>query len=149
MAGTVRDQARQVSGQVQAQARNVTEDVRGHLDSEAQAQTERAAQGIRRWADDLASMADSAGPDSPAGALVRQVADGGHRAASTLEENGTAGLVHQVESFARRRPGAFLATAVLAGFAVGRLGRAAKSAQPASGGPGGAPLGRSQSGRGR
>ena len=44
--------------------------------------------------------------------------------ANRLEMSGPQGLVDDVSSFARRRPGAFLLAAGVAGFAVGRIARA-------------------------
>jgi hypothetical protein len=42
-------------------------------------------------------------------------------------------VLQQVQDFARRRPGAFLATALAAGFVVGRLGKGVVQADPAAG----------------
>jgi hypothetical protein len=70
------------------------------------------------------------GPDdnSPAGQVVRRLGEGGRRAADYLEDRGPEGLLDDVQEFARRKPGTFLLIAAAAGFAVGRLGRAAMAA---------------------
>src|SRR5690606_38442178 len=49
-----------------------------------------------------------------------------------LERQGVEGLVADLQGFARRRPGAFLGGALLAGLAVGRLAKASGSASRAS-----------------
>jgi hypothetical protein len=55
--------------------------------------------------------------------VVSRVADGGRQLAGYLETKGPEGVLREVEDFARRRPGAFLATALAAGFVVARLGK--------------------------
>jgi hypothetical protein len=61
--------------------------------------------------------------DSPARTVVSRVAQGGHDLADYLARRGPDGVLAEVQEFARRRPGAFLATALVSGFVVGRLGR--------------------------
>jgi hypothetical protein len=48
--------------------------------------------------------------------------------ASRVERDGIDGLLDDVRSYARRRPGTFLVAAGVAGFVVGRLARNASSA---------------------
>jgi hypothetical protein len=55
--------------------------------------------------------------------VVTQVSQGGRRVADYLAENGPDGVLREVQDFARRRPGTFLAVAAAAGFVVGRLGK--------------------------
>jgi hypothetical protein len=70
--------------------------------------------------------------DSPATQVVSRVADGGRQLAGYLETMGPEGVLREVEDFARRRPGAFLATALAAGFVVARLGKGVAKADEAS-----------------
>ncbi|MFJ5731827.1 hypothetical protein [Streptomyces paradoxus] len=128
VAGTATDQVRAVTGEARAQAGAMAGDLRTRVTEEAESQTRRGAQVVREWADDLSGLADSADADSPARSLVSQAADRGHRAADYLDERGVGGLMDDVQDFARRRPGAFLGTAVVAGFAVGRLAKAGSKA---------------------
>ncbi|MFJ8470029.1 hypothetical protein [Streptomyces swartbergensis] len=100
---------------------------------EVEGQTRRAAGTVRRWADDLAELAGNAPDDSPTRSLVSQVADGGHQAADYLDDHGAQGMAEDLKGFARRRPGAFLAGAALAGFAVGRMAKAGSKAQSGQG----------------
>ncbi|MBT2412329.1 hypothetical protein J7I94_17410 [Streptomyces sp. ISL-12] len=133
VAGTAADQARAVAGEAQRQAGVVAQDLWGRAWDEADAQAKRAAGTLRHWADDLAGMAEKAESGSPARSLAAQAADGGHRAADYLDRQGVEGVISEVQDFARRRPGAFLGGALLAGLAVGRLVKVAAKADQSSG----------------
>ncbi|PRX92258.1 hypothetical protein [Allonocardiopsis opalescens] len=128
-AGDVAQQARHQAGTVlseaRAQTRHAATDMRERVSGELDAQARRMAAGLRDWSSDLATMADTSHDDTPARAVVRQVAQGGGRAADYLDERGVSGVVAEVEDFARRRPGLFLAGAAIAGFALARLAKAA------------------------
>jgi len=119
---TAKEQARQVTGEVSAQARGVASDVRDRVTEQARTQNDRLAQGIRRMSDELDQMAAERG-DSPARTVVSRVAEGGRQVADYLSQHGPEGVLGEVQDFARRRPGAFLATALVSGFVVGRLGK--------------------------
>ncbi|MEV6319314.1 hypothetical protein [Streptomyces sp. NPDC051776] len=135
VAGTAKEQAQAVTEQASEQARTAVVELRERAGDEMQSQAKKAAGNLRQWADDLADMAEKARPDSPAGSLIAQAADGSRRAASTLEQRGVGGLVEDVESFARRKPGTFLGGAVLAGFVVGHLAKAGRKAGQSNTGP--------------
>lgn len=124
-AGTAREQARQVGGEVRTQTTRVVRQLRDRAREQGDAQSRRAARNIRQWADDLTTMRDNAKPDSPTYDAVHQVATGGRRAADYLEERGVSGMLTDVQRFARRRPGLFLAGALAAGFLAGRAAKAA------------------------
>jgi len=70
---------------------------------------------------------------TPAATVVSRVADGGRQLADYLDQHGPDGVLRDVQDFARRRPGAFLATALAAGFVVGRLGKGVAKADPNAG----------------
>ncbi|MEV6616646.1 hypothetical protein AB0N31_22885 [Streptomyces sp. NPDC051051] len=137
VAGTAAEQVQNVVGEARQQAGTVIDELRHRAMDEAEGQAKRAADTLRQWAGDLSGLAENAQGDSPARSLAAQVADKGHRAADYLDEQGVDGLVSNLQGFARRRPGVFLGGALLAGLAVGRLGRAAGSAR--SGGNGSQP----------
>lgn len=122
VAGTAKDQARQVAGEVKTQARSVAADVRNRVSDQASTQNEKLASGIRRIADELEQMA-SERDDSPARQVVTRVAGSGRQMADYLAERGPEGVLREMQDFARRRPGAFLAAALVGGFVVGRLGK--------------------------
>lgn len=120
--GVAKEQAQQVAGEVKTQARGVVGDARERLGEQARLQNDRLAEGLRRLADDLMGMAAQR-RDSPAATVVTRVADGGRQMADYLAEHGPDGVLAEVQDFARRRPGAFLAVAATSGFVVGRLAR--------------------------
>ncbi len=133
VAGTARDQMSDVAGEATARARDVAGELRENLQEQARAQTDRLAENVRRLADELQDMSDGDRSGSSAARAVRQVADGGHQAASRIQSRGPEGLVGDLQDFARRRPGAFLAGAALLGFATARIGKGIKSADGATG----------------
>ncbi|MGY0066917.1 hypothetical protein ACWZEH_08795 [Streptomyces sp. QTS137] len=128
VADTAAEQARTVAGEARQQAGSAVHDLRSRAMEEAEGQSRRAAETLRGWAGDLADLADHAENDSAARGFAAQAADRGRRAADYLEEQGAQGLVSDLQSFARRRPGAFLGGALLAGLAVGRLAKASGAA---------------------
>jgi hypothetical protein len=89
-------------------------------------------------ADDLDQMRAQRG-DSPAAQVVSRVADGGRQVADYLADRGPDGVLGEVQDYARRKPGTFLAAALVAGFVVGRLGKgvlnATDSPNPSAGKP--------------
>ena len=126
---TAKEQAQRVAGEAKYQARNVAADLRDKASERARTQNDKLVSSIRQTADHLDEMrADRA--DSPAATVVSRVAQGGRQLADYLDRNGPDGVLREVQDFARRRPGAFLATALAAGFVVGRLGKGVAKADP-------------------
>jgi hypothetical protein len=130
---TAGEQARAVAGEARRQAGTAIGDLRSRAMDEAEEQTKRAAGTLRQWANDLSDLARRAESDSPARGLASQAADKGHWAADYLDEQGVEGMVSDLRGFARRRPGAFLGGALVAGLVVGRLAKAAGTASRADG----------------
>jgi hypothetical protein len=67
--------------------------------------------------------------------VVSRIADSGRQFADYLDHHGPEGVLREVQDFARRRPGAFLASALAAGFVVGRLGKGIAKADSNAGKP--------------
>lgn len=128
VAGTAKEQAANVAGEAKAQAQDLVSEVRTQLQDQAQTQTKRLATNVRRLADELQEMSENGKPESSTAGAVRKIADGGHQVAARLENRGPDGLFSDLQNYARRRPGVFLAGAALAGFAVARLGKDVKAA---------------------
>jgi hypothetical protein len=106
------------------------------VSTEARGQNDRLAEGIRRFADELADMVRDR-DDSAARGVITQVSQGGRRVADYLAQHGPDGVLREVQDFARRRPGTFLAVAATAGFVVGRLGKGVLTAEPSNTGSSG------------
>jgi len=119
---TAKDQALRVGQEAGAQARNLAGEVRNRVGEQARTQNDKLVGTIRQTADQLDEMRGDRA-EGPAAAVVSRVADSGRQFADYLESNGPEGVLREVQDFARRRPGAFLATALAAGFVVGRLGK--------------------------
>jgi len=129
---TAKDQALRVGQEAGAQARNLAGEVRNRVGDQARTQNDKLVGTIRQTADQLDEMRGERA-EGPAAAVVSRVADSGRQFADYLENNGPEGVLREVQDFARRRPGAFLATALAAGFVVGRLGKGVAKADPDAG----------------
>jgi hypothetical protein len=136
VADTAREQAQTVLGEARGQTRQAADRMRLRVTDEANMQTRRFAESVRAWSDELASMAEGGKPDSQARGVVQQIAASGREAADYLDQHGVQGVVDDIKGFARRRPGGFLAGAVLAGFVLARATKAASSQSGGEGGPG-------------
>jgi hypothetical protein len=130
---TATQQAQRVGAEAKTQARNVAADVRDRVSEQARTQNDKLVSTIRDTAGQLDEMRGDRS-DGPAAAVVSRVADGGRQLADYLDRNGPEGVLQEVQDFARRRPGTFLATALVAGFVVGRLGKGVAKADPNAGG---------------
>jgi uncharacterized protein YjbJ (UPF0337 family) len=145
VAGAAREQARSVAGEVRqeasgvvseatAQAQNVLDETCSAIRSQARRGTERTADAIDTLSSQVRALAS--GDRDGAGELGRYADEAGerlHAFAQRVSSRGFDGLVDDVQSFGRRRPGVFLAVAGAAGFAAGRLFRGAQAASSTSG----------------
>ncbi|MFE5620557.1 hypothetical protein ACFQ8S_00555 [Streptomyces virginiae] len=152
--GTAKEQAANVVGEATAQARDLVGELRTQLTSQAETQTQRLAENIRRLSQELRELGENGKPDSTMADMARQLADGGQQVASHMDKRGPDGLVSDLQNFARRRPGVFLAGAALAGFVVARAGKGVSAAAspetagpPAVDGGSASPAGRPTAGR--
>jgi hypothetical protein len=133
--GTVKDQASRVSDEVAEQGRNLAEETKGHIEQQAYAQSLRLADTLSGVADEVLALVEG----RPGGAqnlqpylssaadTVYDTADRVYDLASDLQTRGLTGVVDDLQSFARRRPGVFLMGAAALGFGVGRIMRAGSS----------------------
>jgi hypothetical protein len=111
------------------QLRTVIDRTREEARTQAEEKAKRAAEGLRTASTQLRALAD--GRPAEAGQmrdLVSSLTDQLGQWASRLD-GGMDGVMQDMGRFARRRPGAFLGLAALAGFAAGRLVRVGAHAQ--------------------
>ena len=123
VAQTVGEEAKQVSREAKDQVRHLWGQTRRDLTDQAATQQTRVAGSLRELADQLGSMAESAEPDGMARGLVDDVARRAGDAASWLDQRDPGSLLEEARSFARQRPGTFLAIAAGVGVLAGRLSR--------------------------
>jgi len=124
---TAKEQATEVVDRGKREARDLLGQGRSVLKDQTTQQQKQVADKVRSLADDLGSMAGQTS-QGQAGDLVQELSSRTSQLADWLEREPSQ-LLGDVSSFARRRPGAFLAVALGAGLLVGRLGRGAKDLQ--------------------
>jgi hypothetical protein len=129
VADTAVDQAGQVAQEAKRQARDLLGEVRGQAMEQARTGQQNAADSIRSLAGELHEMADNGERHGTASELAGQAADRLGGVANWIGAREPGDLVDEVRRFARRRPGAFLLGAAVAGVLVGRLTRGAVDAQ--------------------
>ena len=125
VAGVAKEQAGQVATEATRQVKHLVGQAQSELSSQASSQQERAATGLHSVGDQLSAMASGSGGPGVAADLAKQAADKVHEVAGWLENKEPADLLAEVRSYARRRPGMFLAIALGAGLVAGRLVRGA------------------------
>jgi len=123
VAQTAADQAREVVSETARQARDLLGEASGQARDQASVQQQKAARQLRSVADELREMTVKGGQSGVATEVTQQAAERIHGVASWLEQREPADVLQAVRDFARRRPGVFLAGAVAAGLAAGRLTR--------------------------
>lgn len=132
-------EAAAVAGETKARIGDLVSQSGRELSDQAAGQQQRLAAGLGTIGDDLSRMADADENGGMAGDLVRRVAGHASTVGTWLGDRDPQQLMRDVTTFARRRPGTFIAVAALAGIVVGRLSRSiaagAASGDSTSSGP--------------
>jgi len=136
IAHDARDKASEVAGAATKQVKGLAEQARDEVATQTQTQQKRAADGLRSLSTELSSMATRSEDPGYATDLVQQASAATDRVATWLDERDPRSIVQEVQEFARRRPGLFIALAAGAGVLVGRLARGMKDAQDSDRPPG-------------
>ncbi len=123
VAGTVKEQAGAVKAEVGNQARQLFDQARTEVSDQAATQQQRVAGGLHSLADEVQSLLNGQPKEGVASDVARMASDKAHEIADWLDRRDPASLVEEVKSFARRRPGAYLAIALGAGIIAGRLAK--------------------------
>jgi hypothetical protein len=116
---SARTEAHRLTDEAKTQAGNVYSEVGGRLREEADSQSRRAAGGLRTLSQELETMASST-----EGTTSSWVHEGSARLSSLadrLELEGIDGITGDIQSYARRRPGMFLAATFGAGLVLSRV----------------------------
>jgi hypothetical protein len=123
VAGTVKEQAGQVTAEAKHQAKQLLAQAQSELTDQAAATQQRVSEGLHALADELFGMARNSEQDGVATDLARQAADKARQTAGWLADRDPGSLLDEVRSFARKKPGTYLAIALGAGVLAGRLTR--------------------------
>jgi hypothetical protein len=153
LAGTSLEQVKQAGSSVVDQASGLLDDARGQVRTQLETQGTHLADGLSRLSQQTKALIDGRAEESgPLAGYAETVVSSLDRWAEQVRQRGVYGLADDLQDFARRRPGAFLAGAGALGVVAGRLlragaGQAAAGQQQASlrwqepAGAGGAPQG--------
>ncbi|UJW29674.1 hypothetical protein L3Q67_31160 [Saccharothrix sp. AJ9571] len=123
VAQTAAEEAKHVAAHAKREGQDLLRESREHLVAQAREGQQKAARGLHDLADQLGRMSEKAEVAGTASDVTRQVAERAHSVAGWLESREPGDLLGEVRDFARRKPGVFLAGAVVAGALVGRLTR--------------------------
>ncbi len=133
VAGVAKEEAGSVAHEAKIQLQDLYSQTREELSDQAGKQQHRLASGLRSVGDELGSMARSSEGTGVASDLVHSASERIGSAATWLSDRDPAGVLDEVKAFARRRPGVFIAGAVITGVLVGRLTRALASSSDSAG----------------
>jgi hypothetical protein len=128
---TAKHEAGHVASEAKSEAKDLLHQAKQGVGSQAGAQQQKAADGVRTISSQLQAMADAPEQQGVASDLVRQAADRTAAVASWIEGKDPGTLLNDVQSFARRKPGTFLLISAGAGLLVGRLVRGLQAGAPA------------------
>ena len=128
-ASVATDEAKQVASDVRDQARGLLDETKNQVQDQSRTQRDRLVETLRTFGDDLDRMAQDG--NGLASGAAREVARRARTISERLDGREPSELLDDLRSFARRRPGMFLAGAVISGVVVGRLLRGGRDAAQA------------------
>jgi hypothetical protein len=130
VAGVATEEAKSVAGDVREQARGLLDETKNQVQDQSRSQRDRLVETLRTFSDDLDGMAEQRG--GMASNAAREVANRARSFSEQLDGREPTELLDDLRSFARRRPGTFLAGSVIAGVVAGRLLRGTRDAAQGS-----------------
>jgi len=122
-------QVKAVATQAKEHVQSLATQTRSELLSQADTKGQQAASSLRTLSQQLTALTD--GRPGDAGPLPHYLHEAREKVstlAERIEQGGPQGVLDDLTTFARRRPGMFLLGAVGAGFVVGRMVRAGAAA---------------------
>jgi len=123
-------QVRQVANEASRQVRGLADQAREQARQQADTQTQRAAESLQTLSQQFRALAEGRQEESgEARKYLEWFADRAGEMAQNIQSRGLDGLVADIKSFARRRPGVFLAGAAATGFLASRVAKSARGAQ--------------------
>lgn len=127
LAGAVGEQAGVVLDETKQQVKTVLAEVRSTAVTQWDRQSTAVADNLR----DLSTQLRTGDTSGLAGRLMGEAGQQLQRLSGYLDQVGPQGMLDDVRRYARRRPGTFLVTAAVAGFAGGRLVKGIQAGAPA------------------
>ncbi len=119
VAEVARGQASGVAAETARQGRDLLQQAQSQLAGQAAYGQQRVAKQLLSLSDELRSMADNSGHDGMAADLAHQAASRVRDAGQWLDGRQPGQVVNEMQSFARRRPAAFLVLTAGAGLVAG------------------------------
>jgi len=123
VAGVTKDEIHEVGSETKKQAKDLYRETQAELADQAAAQQKRVASGIRSLAAEFGAMAETSETQGVASDVAQQAATRAAGIADWLDQRDPGSLLTEVKSYARRKPGTFIAIAAVAGVLAGRLTR--------------------------
>ena len=138
VATTAKEQAAEVSTQVSDQVGTLLEETKTRLEEQAATGASRLGGQLQRLGEEALALSDGRTAEAPtvqgyvkrAAATLLDAADRAYGLSDDVQTRGIGGVLADVQTFARRRPGAFLLGAAAVGVFAGRAVRAAKAKDP-------------------
>ena len=125
VADVTKEEIHKVGSETKKQAKDLYRETQTELADQAAAQQKRVASGIRSLADEIGAMAGTSENRGVATDLAEQAATRATGIADWLDQRDPGSLLSEVKTYARRKPGTFIAIAAVAGVLAGRLTRGA------------------------
>jgi gas vesicle protein len=124
VATTAGERTRDLREQAASHVRGITAEARRQLRDRVEQETEHAGGALSRAGSQLQALAEGRTDEAGVfGEYAEQVAQTVNRWADSIQDRGLDGLLDDLRSVGRRRPGAFLVGAMAAGMIAGRFGR--------------------------
>lgn len=124
VAGSAQERGRDVRRQAERHVRGIAGDAGEQLRGHAREETQRAGSALQAAGSQLQALAEGRVDDAGVfGDYAQQAADTVSRWADAIQDRGFDGLLDDMRSYGRRRPGAFLFGALAAGVIASRFGR--------------------------
>lgn len=123
VAQTAKEEAAHVAAETRQQAASLLDTVRAEVGAQAGTQQNRIADALHGLSRELGSMASGSPESGPLTDLAYQASRKSGEVAHWLQDREPADVLEVVRSYARRRPGTFLALCGLTGVLAGRFTR--------------------------
>lgn len=124
VAGSAQQRGRDVRRRAEDHVRGIANDAGEQLRGHAREETQRAGSALQSAGSHLQALAEGRVDDAGVfGDYAQQAADTVNRWADEVQDRGFDGLLDDLRSYGRRRPGAFLLGALAAGVIASRFGR--------------------------